>query len=96
MAVSSGYIANNAALVTLTLPSTATVGSQIFVTGEGAGGWRIAQNSGQIIHFGNTDTTTGTSGQLNSTHRRDTLQLVCVTADTDWNIVTSIGNISVV
>jgi hypothetical protein len=95
MAVNTGYIANNAGLVTLTLPATAAQGSIIRVTGKGAGGWRIAQNAGQTIFFGASTTTTGATGHLDSTARRDTIELVCVTANNDFNALSSIGNISV-
>lgn len=93
--VNTGYILNNASLVTLTLPTTAAIGDSIKVVGKGAGGWKIAQPSGDIIYFGNLTSTTGTSGYLSSTHRRDTVELVCVTANTEWQVVSSIGNITV-
>lgn len=92
----SAYITNNAALVTVTLPSTASIGDVIIVTGKGAGGWKVAQNASQVIHFGNMDTSTGTGGFLASTLTRDTIHLVCVTANTDWNVYNAIGNITVV
>lgn len=95
MAVNNGYIANNAALVTLTLPSTASVGDVVRVTGKGAGGWRIAQNAGQTIYFGLLSTTTGAGGRLDSTEDRDTVEMVCITADDDWNVISSVGNITV-
>jgi hypothetical protein len=94
MAINHGYIADNAGLVTLTLPSTAALGSIIWVTGKGAGGWTIVENSGQQIFFGTSSTTT-TTGSLSSTAQRDTVQLVCITANTTWNVITSIGNITV-
>jgi hypothetical protein len=96
MSVNTGYIANNAGLVTLTLPSTSAVGDVVRVTGKGAGGWRIAQPASVVIHFGNTDTTTGTGGYLQFTHRRDSVELVCVVANTEWNVVSSMGNIDLV
>lgn len=95
MAVNNGYIANNAALVTLTLPAAAAVGDSVRVTGKGAGGWRIAQNAGQTIYFGTSTTTTGVGGRLDSTEVRDGIELVCVTANNDWNVISSIGNIDV-
>jgi hypothetical protein len=94
-AVNTGYITNNASLVTVTLPSTAALGEVIRVTGEGAGGWSLAQNAGQTVHFGNQSTTTGAGGSLASSHRRDTVELVCVTANTDFNVLSSIGNITI-
>jgi hypothetical protein len=44
-----GYLADNSALVTITLPPEPVVGDVISVTGVGAGGWKIAQNAGQFI-----------------------------------------------
>lgn len=96
MAVDNGYIANNAGLVTLTLPAVATIGDGIEVTGKGAGGWQIAQNAGQTIFFGNATTTPGAGGSLASTHAKDSIRLVCVTANNDWNVLSSIGIITVV
>ena len=96
MAVNNGYFADNAGLVTLTLPSTAALGSLIAVVGKGAGGWKIAQNAGQTIHFGFVNTTTGTGGSLASTNQYDVVYLVCSTANTDFTVVQSIGNITVV
>jgi hypothetical protein len=61
------------------------------VQGKGAGGWKIAQNAGQTIHFGNVDTTTGATGYLASTNRYDSIQLLCITANTDWAIMTTQG-----
>jgi hypothetical protein len=58
-----------------------------------AGLWKIAQNSSQIIHFGKSDTTTGTGGYLQATQARDTVELVCCVANNEWNVVSSIGNI---
>lgn len=95
MSVNNGYIANNAGLVTLTLPTLAAVGDAIQVIGKGAGGWRIAQNGGETIHFISSDTTTGVTGRLDSTVRYDCVELVCITANTDWVVCDSAGNITV-
>jgi len=95
MAVSNGYIANNASPVVFTLPGTAALGTIIEVTGKGAGGWKIEQNASQIIYFGDTTSTTGTSGYLESTEVRDTVKLICVTANLHFNVLASIGNITV-
>jgi hypothetical protein len=95
MAVNYGYIANKSSLVTFTLPSTAAVGTMVRVTGINTGGWKIAQNASGIIHFGNTDTTTGTGGYIASVNVRDSVQLVCVVANNEWQVVSSIGNITI-
>lgn len=95
--VNNGYIANKSGLLILTLPVTAAAGTLISITGiNTALGWQIAQNSGQTIYFGNSSTTTGTGGSLASTLTRDTIELVCVVADNDWNVIGSIGNITIV
>lgn len=97
MAVDTGYIANNAGTCVLTLPTTAAVGNVIRVTGiNNATGWQIAQNAGQTIHFGTVNTTAGAGGSLTSSATRDSVELVCVVANTDWNVLSSVGNITVV
>ena len=96
-AVNNGYIANNAGLVTVTLPSTSAVGDTVAVTGiNNATGWKVAQNAGNQIFFGSASTTSGTGGSLASTATRDTVYLVCMTANATWNVVGSIGNLTVV
>jgi len=92
----NGYILNNAGLVTATLPATAAIGTIMRIVGKGAGGWAVAQRAGQTIHFGNTDTTPGAGGSLASTNRYDCVSMVCITADTDFVILSSIGNITIV
>lgn len=94
-AVNSGYICNNAGLVTVTLPTTAAVGDILEIAGKGAGLWTIAQNASEVIHFGNLDTTTGITGGITATHRRDCIKLVCTVADTEWTVLSSVGNLTV-
>lgn len=96
MAAGGGYIANNAGLVTLTLPATAAVGDSFRITGFGAGGWLMAQNASQLVHFGNLVTTTGTGGSLASTNQFDGIELVSVVTNTTFNIISAIGNITIV
>lgn len=92
MAVENGYIANNAALVTLTLPATAAVGKRVRVIGSGAGGWKIAQNASQVIRSNDGATTVGTGGHLDSTGRYDCVELICIVANTDWVIASITGS----
>lgn len=96
MAVNTGYIADNAGLVTMTLPATAAQGTVLSVAGNGAGGWRIAQNALQSIKIGNQQTTVGVGGSLSSTNANDQLQLLCVVANTTWVTMSGWGNITVV
>ena len=91
--VNNGYLTNKGTLLTLTLPTTAAVGSMLRVSGMNAGLWKIAQNASQVIHFGKTDTTTGTGGFLLATQARDSVELVCCVANNEWNVISSVGNI---
>lgn len=95
-AINNGYIANNAGLVTVTLPSTAAVGSIVEVAGKGAGLWKVAQNASGIIHFGNQDTTTGTGGSVAAVNRYDSIRLVNIVANNEWVVLSSQGNMTVV
>jgi len=83
--VDNAYVTNNAALVTVTLPSTASIGERVVVIGKGAGGWQVAQNSGQtIIVDDNTTSTSGATGHIDSADRYAMVELTCITADTTW------------
>lgn len=84
LAVANGYIANNAGLVTLTLPVTAALGDAIRVLGKGAGLFRIAQNASQFINVVNSTTTIGVGGSLTATEQFDSILLMCTTANNGW------------
>ena len=63
-ASNTGYMANSASQVSITLPASPTLGDVIQINGVGAGGWKILQNSGQStitknIRGGGSATTTG-------------------------------------
>jgi len=87
MVTNTAYVAANAGLVTLTLPVLAGFGTVQGVVGHGAGGWLIAQNAGQNIQVGATSTTAGVGGSVASSNFSDTIDLVCVVANTTWAIV---------
>ena len=92
----NGYIANNAGLVTLTLPLTAQLGTIIVVAGKGAGGWLIAQNANQMIHYVANTSTTGVGGSVASIARYDTITLACTVADLEWTAIAGLGNLTIV
>lgn len=96
LAVNNGYIMNRATAITATLPASAAQGSIIRLAGKGAGFTTIAQNSGQTIHFGNQNTTTGAGGSLTMTNQYDCIELLAITADTDFVVLSSVGNWTVV
>lgn len=91
------YGVNSNSLVVLTLPTVAPAGSIISVVGIGSGGWRIAQPSGVRINIGNQSTTTGSSGTVSSTNRYDSVQLICISANTTWTLLGgATGNFEIV
>lgn len=96
MAASTQYIADNAGLVTLTLPAVAAIGDTYRIIGKGAGGWTMAQQAGQTTHMGNVATTAGAGGSLSSSNQWDGITIVCVTANTTFAVYGAQGNITVV
>lgn len=96
MVINHGYVANNSSQVLLNLPVTAVFGAIIRIAGKGAGGWKITQNSGQTIHFGDDNTTAGVSGFISSQNSNDCLELLCTTDNTDFTVLSCVGNMTVV
>lgn len=96
LAAWNAYLLNNASRVIGTLPASGAVGDQIRIAGKGAGGWRVAQNAGQTVHFGTQSSTTGTGGSISSVNSFDVIELVCITQNTDWLVLNSLGNLAVV
>ena len=88
------YIANNASLVTLTLPTYANIGDIITVQGKGAGYWRVSQNANQVLKWGGTTTTTGTGGYVDTAQQYAGMTIRCITANTTWEIVAASGTIT--
>lgn len=95
-AANNGYIANNAAQTVITLPAVSAVGDKISVTGiNNDTGWQIAQNAGNQIFYGTSTTSAGIPGSLTSSKIRDAVTLVCTSANANWQVISSIGNITV-
>lgn len=96
LAVQTGYITDNVAGVTYTLPATGALGDVIEITGK-LGIATIAQNANQQICIGNAATTVGVAGTLTATDAGDCLRLKCITAgaSTVWRVISSMGNWSV-
>lgn len=87
MAINNTYIANNAGLVTLTLPSTASLGDKVTVIGKGSGLYRIAQNASQTIYSGSSTTTTGITGYVDALDQYVSVTLICTTENNDWTVL---------
>jgi hypothetical protein len=93
MAVNTNYVADNAALVTLTIPATAALGSTFAIVGKGAGGWLVQANTGQTVHLGSS--TSSSAGSLASTNQYDCITITCITANTVFAAYAAQGNITV-
>ena len=81
-AVNSGYVIQNAAQTTVTLPVTAALGSVVSIRGLGAAGWILAAGVGQTIKVDGQTTTSG--GTLTSAGQYDSIDVTCVVANTTW------------
>jgi len=92
----NGYIANKAGVLTMTLPAASEVGEQFAITNfKQAVGWQIAQGANQYIRFGNQITTVGAGGSLDSVALGDTVYCICTETDLGWQVINSVGNITV-
>ena len=89
----NGYIISNASQTTVTIPATIAEGLVIGVAGKGAAGWILKANTGQTIHYGSS--ATSSAGSLTSTNQWDSVQVVCVTANTTFVVIASQGNLTV-
>ena len=96
MASDTGYTVNNGAQIDFTLPATASVGDIFAIAGNSANGWTLTQNASQTVHFLSVDTTTGVGGSITSTTRYDCIEMVCVTANTDFVVRSVMGNLTIV
>lgn len=83
--------------LSLSLPATSNKGDEIEITLDGATSWTLTQpNAGSRIRIGNQQTSLGVGGTLASTAQGDSIRLVCQTANNLWNVISMIGNITIV
>lgn len=90
-----GYIAKGAGSVTFLLPAAAAIGDSFIIAGYG-NLWTLTQNAGQSVTLGVSTTTAGVGGSITATQVRDTVELVCVTANTEFQIINGVGNLTFV
>jgi photosystem II stability/assembly factor-like uncharacterized protein len=67
--IDHGYLLTNSQLATVTLPASPTNGDIVRISGAGAGGWKVAQNSGQAVlgnfsGFGNSSWTASVGNNI--------------------------------
>jgi hypothetical protein len=81
-AVNTGYVIGNAGQTTVTLPTTAALGSIVAIQGSGAAGWVLAPGAGQTIKVGQSSASTSVTSAANY----DAIQVVCIVANTTWAV----------
>lgn len=86
-AVDNGYVSGNAGQTTITLPTTAPLGSVVGVEGLGAAGWILAAGAGQTIQIGSG--VTSTAGSLTSAASTDNVYVTCIVQNTTWRVQTT-------
>lgn len=91
----NGYITKGASAVQFTLPASASIGDTYRIVGY-SNLWTIAQNANQTITLGIRTTTAGIGGSMTATSVSDSIELVNVTANLEWVVTDSIGNLTVV
>jgi hypothetical protein len=88
----NGYIAKGAGVVQFILPAAAAIGDTFIIAGYG-NLWTLAQNAFQSVNLGILTSTPGVLGTVSATHIKDSIKLVCVTANTEFQIFEPQGNI---
>lgn len=98
LVANNGYICQSGGTgnVSSALPSASSVGDLIEITLDGATSWTITQAVGQQIRLGISQTTSGAGGSIVSTQQGDSLRMVCSVANLRWNVLSSIGNLTIV
>jgi len=96
LAVNNGYFCTSGGTLSLLLPAVSAVGDTIEIALDGSTGFIVTQSAGQSIKFGNQITTAGAGGSVSSTGQGDTIRMVCKTANLNWSILSSMGNLNFV
>ena len=92
----NGYITNNISLIIGTLPLTASLGDTFRICGKGSGGWKIAQNPGQIIKYNGLSSASGIGGYIKSTGIDDCIEILCTATNTTFTVISSQGILNII
>lgn len=91
----NGYIAKGSGIVNFVLPASAALGDNYFIKGYG-NLWTLSQNASQSFTLGTATTTVGVSGSVSATQVQDSINILCVTTNTQFDALDSIGNLTFV
>lgn len=95
LATDTGYIANLGTPIQYDLPAVAAQGDTYQITDLQGGLFTIAQGAGQTVQFGNRGTSAGAGAKVASTSIGDSIEIVCVTANTKFQVLDSVGTFNV-
>ena len=93
--VNNGYFVASGMTINLTLPTVSAIGDTIKIANV-TGNFNIVQNAGQAINFGVDTTTIGAGGSITSMNKGDSIEIVCYNANTDFQVLNSMGNFTYV
>jgi hypothetical protein len=86
-----GYFAKGAGVVQFMLPAAASEGETYKIAGYG-NLWTIGQNANQSITMGTHTSATGVLGSVTATQVRDSVEIVCIVANDEFQIINAVGN----
>lgn len=94
--VGNAYVNNKAgSRLVVTLPTTASVGQEIAIFGYSSQGWEVEPGTGVTVRWSGTSSTTGTSGYIRSSSQYDYIKVTCIVANTDWEVTSAQGTLTV-
>ena len=91
MAANTAYVSTSTAnaLITYTLPTVAAVGDTYRIVGKTTGGFLLQAAAGQTVNVGNVATTV--AGSVASSNTFDCIEIVCITANTTFSIISGVS-----
>lgn len=90
MSVNNGYIVNAGGVLTMTLPAISARGDVIEIEDKGLNGFVIQAAGGDTVVYQGISSTVG--GGWSTVTAGCYVKLLCVTANSRWDIITSQGN----
>ena len=91
LVANNAYICKGAGAVNFVLPPAAAIGDSFKIIGYG-NLWSISQNAMQSITIGVVTSSLGIGGSVTATTVSDNIELVCVTANTEFYEIQIQGN----
>lgn len=87
------YVCKGVSTLNFMLPVSSLAGFSFKIIGKTCN-WNIMQNTAQNITMGITTTNTGVTGSLSSTFPTDQVEVTCFTANTEYEVTYSAGNLT--